>query len=365
MPVLWRYLLRQYFQVFLLCVCSFIAVLLVTRFQEIARFASSGASIGTLSLFVLYQIPYVLPFAIPISCLIAAMLLFQKLSHTHELTAFRACGLGIKWISFPLIFAGIFLSMINFSIASELAPKCRAYSKELIYEMTNVNPLFLLQKESMVRLKNSYFDMKRLKSGKYAEDVILIMKNHSNQRLGVMTARELHLNGELLAGKEVTFISSLDSKKTDHFDHLIIENQASMHTKASNLSQFLQSSDWSDSYDYYPLKTILAKRSLDTKKSLLSFGRAQSEIARRVSIALAAFTFTFIGISFGMEIGRNRTKKGIFWAFGLASFFLICFISAKSIRHAPMLATIAYLLPHPLIFFLSLRFLKSQSRGVE
>lgn len=365
MPILWRYLLRQYFQVFFLCVSSFIAILLVTRFQEIARFASSGAPKALIALFTLYQIPYILPFAIPISCIIAAMLLFQKLSHTHELTAFRTCGLGLKSLSFPLLIAGFFLSLLNFTIASELAPKCRGYSKELIYEMTNINPLFVLQKESMVRLKNAYFDMKRLKSGKYAEDVVLIMKNHSNERLGVMTAKSLHLNGELLAGKEVTFISSLDSKKPDSFDHLIIENQASMQTKASNLAQFLQSADWSDSYDYYPLKTILMKKKIDAQKSLLSFGRAQAEISKRISIALAAFTFTLIGTAFGMEIGRNRKKKGILYAFILASFFLVCFISAKSIRHAPMLSILTYLLPHPLIWIFSLRSLKSLSRGIE
>ena len=39
---------------------------------------------------------------IPISCLIVPMLLFQKLSHTHELTALRICGLGLKPIITPL-----------------------------------------------------------------------------------------------------------------------------------------------------------------------------------------------------------------------------------------------------------------------
>ena len=202
MPVLWRYLLRSYFQVYALCVTGFIAILLVMRFQEIAKFACSGAAKSTIFLFAVYQIPFILPFAIPISCLIAAILLFQRLSHTHELTALRASGLGLKVIVYPLMLGGTLLALVNFGMVSELAPRCRGLSKNLIYDMTALNPLFLFQKETLVKLRNSYVDMKVLKSGKYAEDVVFIMKNLSNQRLGIMIAKELSMNGDLLERSE-------------------------------------------------------------------------------------------------------------------------------------------------------------------
>ena len=115
MPIIWRYLLRSYFQVLALCVSGFIAVLLVLRFSEIARFASSGLRKLKVLLFTLYQIPYILPIAVPVSCLIASILLFQRLSHTHELTAFRTCGLGLKPIIYPLIYA-VFSSVYSISL---------------------------------------------------------------------------------------------------------------------------------------------------------------------------------------------------------------------------------------------------------
>src|SRR5690242_543580 len=185
MPILWRYILRNFFQVFLLCVASFIGVLLVLRFQEIARFAASGAPLLKVLLFLLLQIPYILPIAIPVSCLIAAMLLLQKLSHMHELTALRACGLGLKPIITPILFAGVLLSAVNFTIACELTPRSRAVTKTLIYEMAATNPLFLLQKESLLKLKHVFMDMKVLKASKYAEDVVLVLKNTSTQRLAL------------------------------------------------------------------------------------------------------------------------------------------------------------------------------------
>lgn len=366
MPILWRYLWRSYFQVFALSVFSFIAVLLVTRFQEIARFATSGTGLLPLLLFTAYQIPTILPIAIPVSCLIASILLFQKLSHTHELTALRSAGLGLKPILFPLLLAGGCLSLLNFSIVSDLAPRCRSLSKELIYKVTAINPLFLFQKETLVRMKDAYIDMKTLRAGKSAEDVVFVVNNASNNRLGLMVAKELFLDGELLTGKNVTLISSIDTKKGEGFDHLVVENQRTMCTKASNLAQFVQNGEWCSNFEYYPSRMILAKEVLAKQGgSRAAFKKAHMELSRRLSLGLAAFTFTLIGVAFGMEIGRNHKKRGVFWAIGLAALFMICFVSAKSFRSAPMTATLFYLLPHPLLALFCIRSLKSVDRGVE
>lgn len=367
MPILWRYLLRSYFQALLLCVCTFIAVLLITRFQDIARFASSGATFDKVALFTLYRIPSILPIAIPVSCLIAAIILFQKLSRTHELTAIRTCGIGLTPIIYPLMLAGVVLFAINFTIVSEIAPRCRALTKELIYHMTTYNPLVLFQKDTMIKPKNTFIDMKVLKSGKYAKDVIFIARNASNGRLSLITAKELAIDGDLLNGKQVSIISSIDPKREESFDHLIIENQTTMNTKSSNISPLTQDIDWYSSEEYLSLRMLLAKELLKRKLNGNSpFSKTVAlEISRRLTLAIAAFTFTFIGVAFGMEIGRKSTKKRILWAFALATFFMVCFVSAKSIRHNPFASCIVYLLPHPIIAFFCLQSIRRVSEGFE
>lgn len=365
MPLLWRYLLRNYLKVFSLSVAGFISVLLITRFQNIARFAATGASKLYILKFVLFQIPFILPLAIPISCLIASFLLFQKMSHSHEFTALRSAGLGPAPLLFPLITCGSVMALLNFGIVSEVAPKCRAFSKGLAYQMTAVNPLCLLQKETLIKLKNSYVDMKVLKSGKYAEDVIFIMRSLSNQRLGITLAKKVSLDEGKLCGDQVTFISSIDPKKTECFDHLVIENQAQMHTEASQISQYLRTSDWNISYDYLGLRMLQAKSSVDKKPSEPFDPKALQELAKRVTLALAALTFTIVGISFGMEISRTPSLKKVLWAIGMMVLFLICFVAAKSVKHDPMKGSILYLAAHPIILYFSLRSLKKRMRGIE
>ncbi|NGX45049.1 MAG: hypothetical protein K940chlam2_00189 [Chlamydiae bacterium] len=364
MPRLWRYFIRSYFQVFFLCVSSFISILLVTRFQDIARFAATGAPKGYIGLFVLYQIPFILPLAIPISCLMGAMLLFQRMSRSHELTAMRSAGIGLFPITYPLILCGALLALLNFTIVSEMAPKCRSLSKGLAYQMTAINPLCLLQKETLIKLKNTYVDMDVLKSGKYAENATLIMRNYTNQRLGLMLAKELFIDGSELVGKDITFISTIPPKNAEGYDHLVIENQSEMHTRANELSQYLRGNDWNFNDDYLPLRALLAKHTENGKSFYEINGKTLQELGRRFSLGLAPLTFTLIGLAFGMEIGRERRKRGIMWATSLSATFLLFFIAAKSMKHSPLPALVCYLLPHPLIALSCLFGFRRIAKGV-
>jgi lipopolysaccharide export system permease protein len=203
-----------------------------------------------------------------------------------------------------------------------------------------------------------------LKASKYAENVVLVLKNTSTDRLALVSAQQLYLKGDLLKGDNVVIISSVDSKIENGFDHLVIENQEEMNTPASNFTQFAPHGDWQSSYEYLSLKMILANERIERGPGTLSRS-ALLEISRRISLSLAAFTFTLIGIAFGMEIGRNRSKKRIFWAIALASLYLVCFITAKSLRHSPYLSTAIYLLVHPAIILLSLKSLRTVARGIE
>lgn len=362
MPILWRYLLRNYFQVFFLCVSAFISVLLVLRFQEIARFITSGASFTKVALFTLYQIPYILPIAIPISCLISSLLLFQKLSFHQEITALRTIGLSLQKIVFPILSSGFLLVLLNSMVAFELAPICRSKARMLIYETVTSNPLFILQKQSPVKLKNMYIDLQVSKGAKSAEDVIIALKNNSS-RLGIFSFKNLSLVDEELEGNTISYISSFDSKQEYGFDHLMVENQDHMKIKAIQLGQFMQHTNWLSHHDYLTLRMLLAKQRLEThvkipKKILI-------EISRRISIAFSAFTFTLIGTCLGLQIGRNRSKKKAIWAISLAAFFMLCFIIAKSMYPNAILAIGLLLIPHPLIAWASFRQLRLVSKGIE
>ena len=363
MPVVWRFLLGQYFKVLCLCVVSFIAVLLTTRLEEVAHFASLGAEIRSLFLFTLHQIPYILPIAIPVSALISSLILVQRLSTSHELTALRACGLAIHQILAPILIAAAYLALLNFYIVSEVATHSHRTTGMLKSELKSINPLLLLTNKHLMQLKGFHFDtLGSSKVGESAEKIILAMPNKGN-RLSLLIANRLQATPFSFSGKNISFITSLDKGQQQDVDSLLIENIGNSVSSIQDFSQLLQQKVWSISYDHLSLPFLMIK--LQSEKDSTAIAKIYIEIVRRISTALATFTFTLMGLAFGMSIGRNHSNKSLFYVIGLATVYLIAFFTAKGLDKNLFASTLLYLLPHFFIIIASLRMIHRISRGIE
>ena len=357
-PTFWRYVLLGYVRVLLLSVATFLAVLIITRFKEIARFTALSGDWGKTVFFTSYQFPLILPIAIPISALIASFILFQRLSRTHELMALRSCGFSLRAILAPLLFTSALFAVGNFSMCAEIAPFCRRESKAMLYHETSANPLLLLQRQQLVRIKQAYLSMKAGQDELSAQNVILIAHNESNKRLTLLQARELSVCKDKLLGNDVAIISHLDSQSNDEFDPLIIENQASMSTAAPILSEFLKKNRPRLEANALPLRMLILR--IEEKKISSS---ALVEILRRFSLSLAVFSFTFLGCSYGIENGRTASKKSLGIALILTLTVLISYLMGKELKAFPLLATLAFLIPHPFIWVASIWRLRKIARG--
>ncbi len=382
MPIIWRYLLSHFFKVLIFCVLAFIAILMTTRLDEIAHFATLSPEGYYILLFTLYQIPYILPIALPISCLISAIILIQRLSKTYELTALRASGMSITSILAPILAASILLSAANFYIISELSTHSHLSSSLLKNELRSINPLLLLHNKHLMRLKGIFFHaLGDSKLGESAEDVIIAMPNKNNTRINLMLAKRLQAYPSKFTGHEVTLLSNADAKKSSGPDHLFLENISETTTSIQDFTQMLQKKVWTLNNDHLQfaflyLKLQEEKQRLEASKTLLepvsaqkqiqrTINRCYSEMIRRVSVALAVFTFTLMGAAFGISISRNPSSKGLFVVIGLASIYIVAFFSAKGIDHLLISASLLYLVPHIFIIASSMWTLRRVSKGIE
>lgn len=382
MPILWRYLLGQYLRVLCFCSIAFIAVLLTMRLEEVAHFATLGASLTHILWFTLSQIPYVLPIAIPVSALISATILIKRLSNTHELTAMRACGMGLRDILTPILLAAALLACLNFYIVSELATDSHLSTGMLKSELRAINPLLLAHNKHLMRLKGFYFDtLGNSQMGEYAYNTVLAMPNKRNDRLSLMVAKSLKATPTTFTGEDVTFISGMSSDKEQHYDHLMLENIQHADTSVEDFAQLIQKKVWTLNNDHLQLPFLLVR--LESEKQLLAdaksnesptseikrikrnIDRSYSEIFRRLSIALAAFTFTLMGAAFGVNISRYPSTKGLAVVIGLAALFLVAFFTAKGIDHLLIPSASLYVVPHLLIIALSIWALRRSAKGIE
>lgn len=382
LPIVWRYLLSHYLKVLVLCIFAFIAVLLTTRLDEIAHFVTLGPEGYYILLFTLHQIPYILPIALPISCLISAILLIQRLSRTHELTALRAAGIALGGILAPILLAASFLTLANFYVVSELSTHSHLATGLLKNELRSVNPLLLLHNKHLMKLKGIFFNtLGPSKMGESAFGAIIAMPNKSNNRVNIMLADSLKASPTSFVGNNVALVSSLSSDTLEKPDNLLLENIGEATTKLEDFGQMMQKKVWTLNNDHLKMALLLVRLS-DEKTALKkaktngepisaqkqiqrSINRLYTEIVRRFSVAIAVLTFTLMGASFGFSISRHHTSRGLFIVISLASFYLICFFVAKGMGHLFEASAILYLMPHLLIILLSLRAILRTAQGIE
>lgn len=381
MIIIWRYLLSQYIKVLSLSLVAFIAVLLTTRLDDIAHFASLGAQGWYVLSFTLHQIPYILPIAIPISALISALLLIQRLSSSHELTALRAGGLSIKMILAPILIFAAYLSLLNFYIASELATESHRQANSLKAELRQVNPLLVLRNKHLIRLKGIYFDsLGESQMGESASDIFLAIPGNGKNHMNLMIAKNLRSSDSDFVGSMVTSISTVRADLDNNFDHLMIENMEKSVTATNDFSTIMQKKVNGISNDHLKLGLLLTSIAENKKKLTLqninrtneetkilqrSVNKGYTEITRRVSIALAVFTFTLMGLSFGASISRQQSRRSMLYLILLAALYMACFFAAKSVDYQLIAALVLYLVPHLIIVLFSLINLNRLSKGME
>jgi lipopolysaccharide export system permease protein len=362
MPILWRYLLKEYLRTLVLCVAAFIAILLTMRLDEIANFATLSPDLPLLFVFILQQIPYILPITFPIASLISSILITQRLSQSQELTAARACGFSLKDLLLPIIALSLVLSALNFYIVSEIATQSHLNAAQLKNELRAVNPLLLIHNKTIMRMKGFYFDtLGASHLGEFAQDIILLAPSNQSERVNVLIAKELKFQGDKIFGDHVTLISDRQSDTAEGSTGLLVENMAQTEMTTQEFSDLLERSTLNIKPDHLKMSYLL----IALKEPREDRARVITEIMRRISVGISVFTFTLMGLAFGISIGRHRSGMRILYVVLLASFYLVSFFVAKEFDQSILISSIFYFLPHIVITILSCVMLYRVSIGRE
>ena len=376
MPTLWRYFILQYLKVLTLSVIAFVVVLLTLRLDEIAHFATLGAEGKFIILFTLFQIPYILPIALPISALISSILLVRALSHKQELTALRASGFSFRELFFPIMLSAAFLSVANFIVISEFATRSHLTTSLLKNELRSINPLLLLHNKHLMNIKGFFFDsLGDSRMGEAASESILAFPNQHNERLSLLVAGTLNASPDSFGGENLTLITSKDGKE------LIIENIRTTESSIEDFSHLIEKKVWTLNEDHLGISLLLARLEeeayyLNKAKSegapteeIRQLKRTQSrgwiEVVRRLSGALSVFSLTLLGCAFGVHIGRRENFKGIAIVMLLSTLYLISYFVAKGMDHRMEAAIALYTVPHAIIWMASGLALYRSARGIE
>jgi len=132
MPILFRYLLREYAKIFAMCFTGLMTIYLVIDFfEKVRRFLRYDASWLDVLTYFLLKTPAISFQIAPLAVLMATLLTFGLLSRGHEITAMRSCGISLPWITAPFIVFASGISLVLLLFSSTVIPLAAGKSEEI------------------------------------------------------------------------------------------------------------------------------------------------------------------------------------------------------------------------------------------
>ncbi len=123
MKVLSRYIAREFLRVFLVCLAAVSVVYLVAHFiGKLDDFIEHRASVALIATFIVLKIPRLVYEVLPIVVLLATLITFRGLAMNSEITAMRACGIGLSRLLMPVLSVTTILVLLILLDGERLVP---------------------------------------------------------------------------------------------------------------------------------------------------------------------------------------------------------------------------------------------------
>ncbi|MDE2040505.1 MAG: LptF/LptG family permease [Elusimicrobia bacterium] len=124
MPILPRYLLRQFLPIFALSLGVFTGVLVMNHFVRLFNLAvMKGISPLWIAGCFARLLPFIAGLAVPMAFLVATLLTLGQLSESGEVTALRASGFSFGEMTWPFLAAAAALSVLLLYVNHKAAPE--------------------------------------------------------------------------------------------------------------------------------------------------------------------------------------------------------------------------------------------------
>ena len=330
MRILRTYILREHLGPFLVTLGGLTAVLLVGNIIKFAELViAKGVSFFDVLRLLLYLMPYLLSFTIPMATLVAMVLAFGRLSSDYELIAMRASGIGPSRLIVPILTAGVLLSMAVLALNDRAVPRAHLAFRRQLKAIGLKTPTAYLEAGTFIKEFTPYVIFVYQIEGTLLSYVRIYEPQPNGPTRTIVADR-----GEFqpLPGERGVQLKLYDGA----IDELDSEHPGSLYKV---------------SFGEYTMTLALdpnAKGGFDKKLAEMTFREllgtrrqmAAQEIDtrpidlqyhRRIASSFAPFIFTIFGISLGIGLHHHERLVTFVWVLGVFMAYYLATIGANAI----------------------------------
>ncbi|MEO2068935.1 MAG: LptF/LptG family permease [Desulfurobacteriaceae bacterium] len=149
--IIHRYITFEILRVFFFTLGLFIFVVLMDRASAIAKTVlGQGISIFDFLSVLIKGVPNIFGITIPMSFILAVLIVFIQLENNNELVALKSCGVSAKDLSKPVFALGVLLSIFSFYSLMFMMPKSNIAMKKEVEELVKKKITLSISSKSFV-----------------------------------------------------------------------------------------------------------------------------------------------------------------------------------------------------------------------
>ncbi|KPK91082.1 hypothetical protein AMJ80_07720, partial [bacterium SM23_31] len=121
MYIIWRYILRSFFGPFVFAMAVIIFLFMTNYFiKEIPQLLSKDVSVPVIVELITVNMAWIVALAIPMSVLVATLMLFGRMSADNEITAMKASGYGMHQVMLPMLVLAMFITYGDYRFTDDI-----------------------------------------------------------------------------------------------------------------------------------------------------------------------------------------------------------------------------------------------------
>lgn len=316
-------------------VLTFVLLLANALRDVLALLVSGQVGFGVVARAIGMLIPWVLVYSLPMGMLMGTLLVFGRFSADQELTAARASGISLLWLSWPVLALSLVLCGVCAAVNLHIGPASRVAHKRLIAEVLVKLVGAALPEQSFVKLS-----VPPGEPGQGASDIsgciIYVGRNDGSNLTDVLIyvlEGDTNVTAKLRAPRAIYQVNA-----TNHIEVRLFQVQALMRL-GDQWSAPAPLGEWT--LPPFDLNSS-SRKERELKLNDMTFSQLRAELAflrsvqgpgrpgreqmqtpilvqlnRQVAFSFACFGFTLVGIPLGIRVHRRETNIGMAIALGL------------------------------------------------
>ena len=319
------YIFREMIPNFTTSLIVFTFLVLAGRILKLTEWmVNHGTDISQVLLIIVYTIPYVLFFTLPMATLLASLIAFSRLNEDNEILALKSSGISPYQILPPVVTFSIISYVLASFIAIYLFPVGNHSMARLLFEIAQSNTsIGIKQGVFNDNIPNIVLYANHISAHDHTMEGVFIFDERDPSISNTIIARKgrimsdpkkMSINLHLTDGSSFMVSKDLDSSKKLRFKSydLRIELEDIM-SKFPSLRKGRKEMSISELRSYIK----------ENKKGTVRHNKAVIELQRKFSIPFACLLLGLIGL----PLGLMRRAKGRSWGIALSiAVFMVYYI---------------------------------------